>query len=484
MPLLFIIFTPLAAAILSAMIKTKIKLIEAIALAAALAEFIAGLVIVYEVSRHGFLISTLYFSIDALGAILILILSVIGLIASWYSIDYLRKEMSKQIIGFSRVKQYYVLLNLFLMAMFLAIASTSPIIMWIAIEATTLSTAFLISFYNKPAAMEAAWKYLIINSVGLLLAFFGTLLFLAPTLKNSFGHDLVSWQSLLANAALMNPAIAKIAFIFILVGYGTKMGLVPMHTWLPDAHSKAPVPISGLLSGVLLNVAFFAILKFKLAADIAIGPYFSQNLLILFGIISIIVAALIIFVQKNYKRLLAYSSIEHMGVMALGFGFGGIGIFGALLHMIYHSLAKSILFLSSGNIFLKYSSTKIANVRGIIKTLPVSGVIFFAGFLAITGTPPFGLFLSKIYILSSGFSVHPVVTILAVLSFALVFAGFLQHVMAMSFGQPQENISEGENSLGTVLPPLILLAILVILSFYIPAPLKSLINSIVASYEQ
>lgn len=482
MPLLFIIFTPLAAAVLSILAGKKIKFIEAATLVASLAEFIAGLVIVSQVLRGGSSSATAYLSIDALGAILILILGTVGLMASWYSVGYLREEMSKQIIGATRVRQYYILLNLFLMAMFLAIASTSPIIMWIAIEATTLSTAFLISFYSKPSAMEAAWKYLIINSVGLLLAFFGTLLFLAPAFSNGAGHGLASWQGLMAGAPLLDPMIAKIAFIFVFVGYGTKMGLAPMHTWLPDAHSKAPVPISSLLSGVLLNVAFFAILRFKSVVDIAVGQAFSRELLIIFGIISIAVAAFIIFVQKNYKRLLAYSSIEHMGILALGFGFGGIGIFGAVLHMIYHSLAKSILFLSSGNIFLKYSSTKIANVKGVLKTLPVSGVIFFAGFLAITGTPPFGLFLSKIYILSAGFSAHPIVSILALLLFGLVFAGFLKHVMAMVFGEPQENIPAGERGWGAVLPLMILAAILIILSFYIPAPLKSLINSVVAAY--
>ncbi len=478
MPLLFIIFTPFAAAVLSVFVKTKIRLIECITLLAVLTEFIAGFAIVAEVLRNGVSNSTSYFSVDALGAILILILSVVGLVSCWYSIGYLRKEMSKQIIGFRRVKQYYILLNLFLMAMFLAIVSTNPIVMWIAIEATTLSTAFLISFYNKPSAMEAAWKYLIINSVGLLLAFFGTLLFLAPI----FNHGMADWRSLTANAGLINPELAKVAFIFILIGYGTKMGLVPMHTWLPDAHSKAPVPISSLLSGVLLNVAFFAILKFKLIVDISAGSYFSQNLLILFGVISIISAALIIFVQKNYKRLLAYSSIENMGIIALGFGFGGIGIFGAMLHMIYHSLSKSILFLASGNIFLKYSSTKIANIRGLLKALPISGIIFFAGVLAITGMPPFGLFLSKIYILSSGFVSHPSVAILAILSFALIFAGFLKHLTNMVFGDPDNDILACENSVGTVLPLIILMAVLIILSFYIPSQIKSLINSIVETY--
>jgi len=197
---------------------------------------------------------------------------------------------------------------------------------------------------------------------------------------------------LIANASTFDPIILKIAFVFVLIGYGTKVGLVPMHTWLPDAHSKAPAPISSLLSGVLLNVAFIAVLRFKLVTDTAIGPQFSGGLLVFFGIVSIAIAAFIIFIQKNYKRLLAYHSIEHMGIITLGFGFGGIGSFAGLLHMIYHSLAKSALFLSAGNILLKYSSTKMVNVRGMHLTIPVTSVLFFVGFMAMAGVPPFGIF--------------------------------------------------------------------------------------------
>src|ERR1019366_5500728 len=200
----------------------------------------------------------------------------------------------------SRVREYFILLNLFMAMMFLAITVSSPIFTWIFIEATTLSTAFLISFYNKPSAIEAAWKYLIINSIGILLAFFGTLLYFT-----SFGflgeNGFVGWQSLAANAVHLDPIIAKIAFVFVLIGYGTKVGLAPMHTWKPDAYSKAPNPIGALLSGALLPVAFMVILKFKRITDSVVGPLFSQHLLIVFGILSIAVAALIMFNAKNYK---------------------------------------------------------------------------------------------------------------------------------------------------------------------------------------
>ena len=287
---------------------------------------------------------------------------------------------------------------------------------------------------------------------------------------------MIDWHTLLASAGSLDPFVAKLAFIFILIGYGTKVGFVPMHTWLPDAHSKAPVPISSLLSGVLLNVAFLAVLRFKVVADAAIGAQFSSQLLIFFGIISIVVAAFIIFVQKNYKRLLAYSSIEHMGVMALGFGFGGAGVAAALLHMLYHALAKSILFLSSGNIFLKYSSTKIAKVKGALTIIPVTSVMFIIGFLAITGVPPFGTFITEFTILSSGINAYPAVTIIALLALALVFAGFLKHVVAMFFGESEEGMVKGESGAWTIVPVIVLVAILIVTSVFIPEFIKSLIS--------
>lgn len=475
MLLFLIIAIPLVASIMSFLVKKKAQILNFVAIIASFLELILVIKIILAVARKGTYSLNGYFSVDYLGAILIMMISFVGFMASWYSVGYLKAEVNKGIIGFKRVRQYFALLHLFIFAMFFAIITTNPILMWIAIEATTLSTAFLISFYNKPSAMEAAWKYLIINSVGLLLGFFGTLLFLYPSL-NAGGHGLISWNLILSNVKNFDPFVAKIAFIFVLVGYGTKVGFAPMHTWRPDAYSKAPIPIVALLSGSLLNVAFFALLKFKLIADMTIGDYFSKNLLIFFGIVSIVLAAFSILNQKNYKRLLAYSSIEHVGVMALGFGFGGAGIFAAILHMIYHSLAKSLMFLSVGNIFLKYSSTKIFNVRGVMSALPITGPIFVIGFLAITGVPPFGIFLTEFSILSAGISEHLIITIIALLSFVLIFVGFLKHITAMVFGVKNDNIQKGEAGAWTTAPIIIMTFVLVIASFYIPSVIKILIN--------
>lgn len=482
MTIILIILSPLLAAVFSLCVRRNTKLLEVFTITASVIELAAGLVIAYSVHHSGSYTFTSYFSVDALGTVLIMIITVVGFAASWYSISYVREEVKEHIIGFHRVRQYYIFLNLFLLAMLLAVVTTSPIIMWVSIEGTTLSTALLVSFYGKPSAIEAAWKYLIINSVGLLLGFFGTLLFFSATIGVTGHHGLIHWETILSNPSGPNQFVTKIAFIFVLIGYGTKMGLVPMHTWLPDAHSNAPVPISSLLSGVLLSVAFYAILHFKVIVDSTVSTDFSHTLLIIFGLASVLVASFSILTQNNYKRLFAYSSIEHMGIMALGFGFGGIGAFAAILHMIYHALAKPILFFSAGNIFLKYRSTEIGNVRGVLSVLPITSIILLIGFLTITGVPPFGIFITKMYLITAGIKQHPVVTILALFSFALVFAGFLRHVVSIVFGKNEEAIPKGELNKGTILPSIFLVAILIILGFYLPSSLKLLIYTAASNY--
>ncbi|PIZ98308.1 MAG: hydrogenase [Candidatus Komeilibacteria bacterium CG_4_10_14_0_2_um_filter_37_10] len=480
MEILFIIITLIITAFLNAFIKRKlvIEFFSIIAFSVALFE---SVVIALKVSISGIYSPFVFFSVDSLGVIVMLIIACVGFIATIYSIQYLRQETAKGIIGFTRVRQYFVLLNIFMTAMFLSITANNPVFAWIFIEATTLSTAFLISFYNKPSAIEAAWKYLIINSIGLLLGFFGTILYF--TSVSSLGENgFVSWESLLANATHLDPLIAKIAFIFVLIGYGTKVGLVPMHTWKPDAYSKTPNPIGALLSGALLPVAFIVILKFKNLTDMAIGPQFSQNLLIIFGTLSIAVASLIMFNNKNYKRLLAYSSIENAGVMALGFGFGGLAIFATTLHLIYHSLVKGVMFFSSGNLLLKYNSDKINNIKGALDVVPFTSILFIAGFLIVTGVPPFGIFLTKMQILSVGIEINPIITIMALFFMTLVFIGFLKHITSMFFSQKPEDIEVGEGNIWLIIPPMILLIIIIVLSFYIPPFLLTLINDVVSHY--
>jgi len=392
-----------------------------------------------------------------------------------YSSGYLAEEMKKGYVTAAKVREYYILLNAFLFAMFVATATTSPVLMWIAIEATTLSTVFLISFYNKSSAIEAAWKYVVINSVGLLLGFLGMILLIA-TIGATGSESLLTWDDLHSLAAGVSPLAAHVAFLFILIGFGTKVGLAPMHTWLPDAHSKAPVPISALLSGVLLNVAFLAVVRFKGLVDLISSDGFTGRLMVGFGLLSVVIVAFTLLRQKHYKRMFAYSSIENMGLIAIGTGVGGVGAFGAVLHIIYHALTKSMLFMSSGNVFLKYSSTKIAQVKGMVKTLPKTAAIFFLGIFIIVGMPPFGIFVSKFAILSgaTNYSVYLLAALL--LALILVFVGFLRHANSMLFGSTEVMPEKGEFNALTLIPLFVLLAAIILLSFYLPPPVARLID--------
>lgn len=479
MLLTFLISIPLLAAVFILLLQSKhTRIIERAVIATSVIELGFILSLLPVVVEQGSVSASTLFSLDPLGAFLSLIIAVVGLFASLYSIGYLRAEVAKNIIGPSRVRQYYLLLKLFFFAMFLAVATMSPVVMWIAIEATTLSTAFLISFYNKQSATEAAWKYLIINSLGLLLSLLGTLLFLA--LSDS-REGALTWEVLRTGAASMSPLAVQIAFVFILVGYGTKVGFVPFHTWKPDTYSKAPTPIAALLSSVLLNVAFLAILRFKGLTDASLQSNFASELLIFFGVLSIVFAALIIFIQKNYKRLLAYSSIEHAGLMALGFGFGGVAVFATLLHMLYHSLAKALIFFAAGNVFLKYSTTKMRDVTGIMRTLPLTGPVLFVAFLAVLGLPPFGLFMTEFVMLSAGMAEYPWVVVGILVALAVLFLGFFKQLVSLLFGKAPEGVTGGESNMFTQVPLVLLLGLLLCLSWYLPDTLRSLVELSAAS---
>ncbi len=476
---------PIGAAIITALANKKhVSLFGMLAIVSSLIIFLFALAAAPVVSLGGRVdgtgaIGSLLF-LDALGMVLILIISFVSFAAALYSEGYLKTEMKKGIIGKTRVKQFYIFYHLFIFAMLFSVLAENPIVMWAAIEATTLSTAFLISFYNKPSSTEAAWKYLIINSVGLLVGFFGTLTLLSLAYAGATNAN-ITWADLLSRASSLDPLAVKIAFIFIFVGYGTKAGLAPMHTWLPDAHGKAPAPISALLSGVLLNTAFLAILRFKQVADLSAGREFTSHLFILFGVISIFIMAFTLLFQRNYKRLLAYSSIENMGIISLGFGFGGVGVFGAILHMMYHALAKSALFFSAGNLLLKYSTTKIKNISGAIKVLPITAPLLFVGIFAVTGVPPFGTFLSKFSILSAGAKEHHLLILALAPLLGLVFVGFLRNFTAMIFSGASASEGEatpkGEAGAFTIIPIILLLSTLAALSVHLPVVLHNLIQT-------
>src|SRR5512143_139886 len=380
------------------------------------------------------------FSMDALSGYIMALVIVLSLASAAYSISYLDHEFASGLTNLRGMRMYYGLFHLFVFTMLLVTMADNLAVMWIGIEATTIVSALLIGlgFYKRPLAVEAAWKYIILCTVGITFALLGTFIaYYASTTALGEGGTL-NWTVLRAEAARLNPETMKLAFIFVLVGYGTKAGLAPMHNWLPDAHSQAPSPISALLSGILLNTAFYGIMRFVSIVEPSTGTAFTGNLLILFGLISVGISSIFILVQDNFKRLLAYSSIEHMGIISLGVGIGGpVGIYGALLHILNHALSKPLMFFASGKIQSRFGTTNIANVNGVMASMPLLGTLTFVGAFSLAGTPPFNIFISEFTILKAAVdkALWPVV-VLFLIFVVLVFYGVLSGFGKMLFGRP------------------------------------------------
>lgn len=384
------------------------------------------------------------FSMDALSGYIMGLVIFLSLASAIYSISYLEHEHETGLTDLRGVRRYYGLLHLFIFTMLLVTMANNLAIMWIGIEATTIVSALLIGlgFHKRPLAVEAAWKYIILCTVGITFALLGTFITYYASTAVMGTEGALNWTVLKGIAPRLNPETMKLAFIFVLVGYGTKAGLAPVHNWLPDAHSQAPSPISALLSGILLNTAFYGIMRFVSIVEPSTGEVFTGNLLIIFGLISLGISAVFILVQENYKRLLAYSSIEHMGIISLGIGIGGpIGIYGALLHILNHALAKPLMFFASGKIQSRFGSTNIANVNGVLSSMPLLGTLTFIGALSLSGTPPFNIFVSEFTVLKAGVDkgLWPVV-VLFLLFVVIVFYGVLSGFGRMLFGKPEEAI--------------------------------------------
>ena len=426
---------------------------------------------------------------DALSAVTLLVIVFVSFTAGLYSIGYLRVDMREQDVttgdGLRQVRRYYVLFHLFVFSMLVAPISNSLGVLWIAIEGTTLASLFLVSFYGTREALEAAWKYVIIGSVGIALALCGTILaYYSAVQVLGTGYDL-NWSLLAPVAARLNPGVMRLALLFIVVGYGTKAGLAPMHTWLPDAHSEAPSPISALLSGVLLNCAMYGILRYYALGTPSLGRSYPTALLLGFGLLSLLVAALLLFHQRDYKRMLAYSSVEHMGIIALGVAFGGaLGFYGALLQILNHAITKSLMFFASGQVLLKYETKSINRVSGIMKLMPVTGTLLLIGGLALTGSPPFGVFISELSILSAGFRQgYALVAIATFVLIALIFVSILSSVLPMVFGKEQPTLKTGEVSSLSLIAMGISVLFVVGLGVFIPSPLNTLLHQAAAVLE-
>ncbi len=387
------------------------------------------------------------FSMDALSGYIMGLVIFLSLASAIYSISYLEHELETGLTDLRGVRRYYGLLHLFIFTMLLVTMANNLAIMWIGIEATTIVSALLIGlgFHKRPLAVEAAWKYIILCTVGITFALLGTFITYYASTAVMGTEGALNWTVLKTVAPRLNPETMKLAFIFVLVGYGTKAGLAPVHNWLPDAHSQAPSPISALLSGILLNTAFYGIMRFVSIVEPSTGGAFTGNLLIIFGLISVGISAIFILVQENYKRLLAYSSIEHMGIISLGIGIGGpVGIYGALLHILNHALSKPLMFFASGKIQSRFGSQNISSVRGVLTSMPLLGTLTFIGALSLSGTPPFNIFVSEFTVLKAGVDkgMWTVVT-LFLLFVVIVFYGVLSGFGKMLFGKPGDAVGPG-----------------------------------------
>jgi hydrogenase-4 component F len=342
--------------------------------------------------------------------------------------------------------------------------------MWVAIEMATLTTVMMVGIYRTPPALEAAWKYFILGSVGIGLALFGTILiYVAAQTVIGPGLPAMAWTSLLREAARFDAGLLNLAFVFLLLGYGTKVGLAPLHAWLPDAHAEGPTPISAVLSGLLLNVALHALLRFKMLMTAHPGVLPPGPLMITMGLASLIFAALMLYRRRDIKRMFAYSSIEHMGIVTFAFGMGGtLANFAGLLHMTMHSLTKSAIFFAVGHIAQVKGTQRIAEIRGLTASHPALGWSLVLGVAAIAGLPPLGIFMSEFLVVSSTFAREPLLAIPVVAGLLFSFGALLMHLHGVAFGVPQ---GESAPAQASYIPMFAHLTLVLIAGIYIPAPL-------------
>lgn len=483
MTLLALLLVPFAAAVASLFSPTRrameIANLAGFALSFVLALALAGAVLADgPVSLWG---GFLY--ADSLSALVCLLTASVALVCSVYAVGYIREDERSGVFEEAvlwQCRKYYSLTPLFVCAMLLVPLANNLGVMWVAIEGTTLASVFLVMFYGKVTSLEAAWKYAIIGGVGLSMALFGTLLvyYSAHRLPGSDTLAGLNWSVLAGQAAQLDRTTLRLAFILALIGYGTKAGLAPMHTWKPDAYSEAPVPAAALLSSALLNCALYGLIRFYILASRGLGADFPGALLLLLGVLSMGIAVPFILLQRNFRRLLAYSSIDQAGIMAIALGLGSkLGALALMLHMTYHTVTKSLLFLCAGNVYQHFKTDLFARIKGgVLRAMPLTGVVFLMAMLAVLGMPPFSMFQSEFLIVQAALGGgHYLATALFVAFGAGIFGGAAFHIGGLVLG-------EGDGQPALALRPwrdvsiLALAGVLIVLAFWLPAPLLALIQ--------
>jgi hydrogenase-4 component F len=408
--------------------------------------------------------------VDDVNVVFIVLNTFVGFTTSVFSASYIAHELDIGRLTPVYLRFYHAMYQTLMFAMNLALLANNVGLMWVAVELATLTTILMVGIYRTPAALEAAWKYFILGSVGIALALFGTILvYLAARSVVGEGLDAMAWNVLVRQAAAFDPTLLNLAFVFLLLGYGTKVGLAPLHAWLPDAHAEGPTPISAVLSGLLLNVALFAVLRFKMVLSanpeaLAPGP-----LMVTLGLISVVFAAFMLYRRHDIKRMFAYSSIEHMGIITFAFGMGGpLANFAGLLHMTFHSLTKSAIFFSVGHIAQVKGTQRIADIRGLTVSHPVLGWGLVLGVMTIVGLPPMGIFMSEFLIVTSTFARQPVLAVALAAGLLVALGALVLRLNGLAFGEPHGSNAPAQASF---IPMFAHLTLVLAAGIYLPAPL-------------
>ncbi|MBI5057824.1 MAG: hydrogenase 4 subunit F [Nitrospirae bacterium] len=470
--LLVLLLVPLFAAVILGFVGDR-KFAPEINIAGSAATFVAGAGLALQVYEQGpMLAGGKFFFVDAFNVYLAVLTSFVSMTTAIFSRRYMRREKEHGRVGHVRMRFYHAMFQLFIFAMLLCLLTNNIGVLWIAMELATLSTVLLVSLYRTPTAIEAAWKYFILCGVGIAQALFGTvLLYFAAEKVLGEGGEALLWTNLSQVSGSLEPTVLSLAFVFLMVGYGTKVGLVPLHNWLPDAHSEGPTPISAVLSGLLLNIALYALVRCKVLVDGSTGTHRAGNIMMGFGLLSILVAAFSLLRQKDIKRMFSYSSIEHMGIATFAFGLGGpIATFGALLHMLVHSLAKSSIFFTVGHASQMHRTQEMDKIRGLFKGNSLVGWGLMFGVMAIVGMPPFGVFTSEFLILTATIKDAPLLTPFLLLGLGVAFAALFRRVQPMVSGDMppyQKPIKVAH------LPVLLHMVLVLILGVYMPAFLNN-----------
>ncbi len=460
-PLLGVLVVPAVAAALAAMLPDY-RITARLNVLATSLTLICAVALLFAKPQPGS-----YLLIDDLNGTFIVLTTFVGFTTSIFSASYIGHELDIGRLTPSSVRFYHAMYQVLMFAMNLALVANNIGLMWVAIELATLTTVLMVGIYRTHEALEAAWKYFILGSVGIALALFGTILvYMAARPVVGEGLDAMVWSVLVRRAGAFDPALLDVAFVFLLLGYGTKVGLAPLHAWLPDAHAEGPTPISAVLSGLLLNVALYALLRFKMllsanAAALTPGP-----LMVTLGLLSLVFASFMLYRRRDIKRMFAYSSIEHMGIITFAFGIGGpIANFAGLLHMTMHSLTKSAIFFAVGHVAQVKGTQRIADIGGLTDTHPVLGWGLILGVVAIAGLPPLGIFMSEFLVVSSAFAREPLLAIVLVFGILVGVAGLFLRLNSIAFGEPRGPSAKAQAS---YVPMFSHLALVLVAGVYMP----------------